>query len=643
MSWRGGRRITSPDTLPAVRGLLLLFVSVWVALVWGPANAALPVGAALAIVGSVLTQPGSADRRPAAAALTVSLSIVVAIGILAGGYPPLFIVAVVAACLVTGLLWMFGGGAGLTGVAVVVVLLASGAVPATLSATVQTVGMVLGFGVAHLLFAARWPRREELDECRAIAARYRALAGYAGALVEGRSADLPGEAARGVATSDIPSRIASTLQSLCAGDCSGCRAPGCENSLQAAAAVLAALGDEHRQAPCRAADALHRLDDLREPATTAAVCRLRGQLHQAVAARFGLDEPLSASSPRAGIARIRDQIRWSSPLLRHAVRLAVGVGGALAVARYQNMPEGVWMALTVLLVLRPVCPRLYERFVERVAGAAAGLTLATAITVIWHPGPAVIALLVIAFLATGWAVHAQGPWGITTVAAAAVAIATQPGPADGVLGHRLAATAIGAVIAVGMYLLVPEPPRAKVCRGITEVLRAQMAYAAVEVRAFVDPGAVDADTRNAARDLALMTRRVFESGGATAHLRTPDTADLLDTARHEADALALAVAVLDTQLPRHRHCPGTVLSQAGEEYATALLGTCLPWRLDAGWLLSAGEALRLEAASLNDDEGVAVLLAQLDAITRHALALSDLAERVTGHLSYAYAIGDNVH
>ena len=62
------------------------------------------------------------------------------------------------------------------------------------------------------------------------------------------------------------------------------------------------------------------------------------------------------------------------------------------------------------------------------------------------------------------------------------------------------------------------------------------------------------------------------------------------------------------------------------------------------WLLSAGEALRLEAASLNnDDEGVAVLLAQLDAITRHALALSDLAERVTGHLSYAYAIGDNVH
>ena len=162
MSRGGGRRVTSPDTLPAIRGLFLLFVSVWVAQVWGPDNAALPVGAALAVVGSVLTQPGSADRRPVAAALTVNLSIVVAIGILAGGHPLLFIGAVVAACLIAGLLWMFGGGAGLTGVAVLVVLLASGAVPATLSATVQTVGMVLGFGVAHLLFAARWTRREEL-------------------------------------------------------------------------------------------------------------------------------------------------------------------------------------------------------------------------------------------------------------------------------------------------------------------------------------------------------------------------------------------------------------------------------------------------------------------------------------------------
>lgn len=643
MSWRGGRRIASPDTLPAIRGLFLLFVSVWVALVWGPDHAALPVGAALAIVGSVLTQPGTADRRPVAAALTVSLSVVVAIGILAGGHPPLFISAVVAACLVTGLLWMFGGGAGLTGVAVVVVLLTSAAVPATLSAAVQTVGMVLGFGVAHLLFAARWTRREELAERHAIAARYRALAAYAGALVAGRSADLPGEATRDVAATDIPLRIASTLQSLCADDCSGCNSPGCVGSIRVAVDVLAALGDERRLAPSRAAEALHRLDGVLEPTTTAAVCRLRGQLHEAVAARFGLDEPLSAGGPRRAVAGTLDQIHWSSPLYRHAVRLAIGVGVAMALAWYRNMPEGVWMALTVVLVLRPVCPRVYERCIERIAGAATGLTLATAILVIWHPGPVVIAALVIAFLAAGWAVHAHGPWGITTIVAAAVAIAMAPGPADGVLGHRLAATAIGAAVAVGMYLLVPDPPRAKVCRGITEVLRSQVAYAAVEVRAFVDPGGVDAGTRNAARDVALLTRRVFESGGATAHLRTPDTADLLDAARREADALALAVALLDTQLPRHRHSPGTVLRQAGEEYATALLGICLPWRLDAGWLRSADEALRLEAASLNDDEGVAVLLAQLDAITRHALALSDLAERVTGHLSRAYAIGDNVH
>ncbi|HTY29591.1 MAG TPA: hypothetical protein VMD51_15825 [Mycobacterium sp.] len=84
------------------------------------------------------------------------------------------------------------------------------------------------------------------------------------------------------------------------------------------------------------------------------------------------------------------------------------------------------------------------------------------------------------------------------------------------------------------------------------------------------------------------------------------------------------------------------MSFPGEKYVAAPLGSGMRRRLDAGWLLSAEETLRREGAALSHDEGVAVLLTQVEAFSRHASASGDMAERLTGHLSYAYAVDDNV-
>lgn len=627
MSWRGGHRL-SAGAGPAIRGLLLLFVAIWVALTWGPAHAAVPIGAATGVIGSALSDDGAPIRRSVAAVLAAVVTATVIIAVPAGAYPPALIVVVMAVCLAAGAMWTLGGGAGFVGVGLATIAVTAGAVPHTLAATTTTAGLVLGFAAAQVLLIPRWRHRDH--RCAAAGAsaeEYRQVADAARTLLTGGP---PADPA--VTGSGLPHRIATTLRTIGADN-------GDRRSLGAAADVLTALGQDGRQAPGHAAEALRRLDDIRVPKATAAAWRLRGQLHEAVAARFGVDEPW-ARLHRRTLAIIRNETRWSSPVFRHSLRLAIGVGAALALVSVRHLPEGLWAPLTTLMVLRPGCARLYLRSLERIAGVAAGLTIATVITVWWHPAPPVVSLLAIAFLAAGWAVRARGPWAVSMVIVAALAAATQStGSVGEVLGDRLWAAAIGAAIAVWMYALLPDPPRARLYRGITEVLRAHLPYAAIAVRGFAGPAA-DTTESDAARRDAAAAWRAFDSVAAETRVTNRTTAALLDTARREATALAVAIAALDSAAVRLM--PADLLADAAEEYVTALVGGGVPWRLDAAWLHSADEGLRLEGATLAGED-VATALAQIQAITRHALALGEMAERVTGRLSYAYAVGDDVH
>ncbi|WP_328356594.1 FUSC family protein [Mycobacterium sp. NBC_00419] len=543
-------------------------------------------------------------------------------------------------CLAAGLMWTLGGGAGLVGVGLVVVVLTAGTVEASAPATIATGAMVFGFGLAHLLLVPRWRPHERATE-RAAAAHYRAVADFARAVIAAPgtlpAAPDPGPAARG----GLADRIVATLRVMSVSACPDC--PDCLMSLRAAVDVLTALGDPRRQGCAHAVEALSALDSVALSNATAASCRLRGQLHQAVATRFGVDDPRARRQPRV-LDMLRREIRWSSPVFRHAVRLAIGVGAALVLISVRVVPEGVWIPLITLVVLRPGCPRTYMRSLERIAGAAVGLTAATAITVLWHPIPPLIALLAVVFLAAGWAVRARGPWGISTVVVGALAILMQaPTAAADLLGHRLFAAALGAAIAVWMYALLPDPAKAKLYRGISEMLRAHLEYAAAHVSAFVSAAPGMTAERDELRRRATAARRVFDNAADSTRVTTAETAELLDTARREAAALAVAIAVLDSDVTSGGDGLAGMLGAAADEYVTALVGAGVPWRLDAAWLGCAAEGLRLEGAALAGDDRVARFLTQIEAITRHALTLGQLAERVTGHLSYAYAVGDDVH
>ena len=124
-------------------------------------------------------------------------------------------------------------------------------------------------------------------------------------------------------------------------------------------------------------------------AAASAVSTLGGQLRAAVESTEpggseGRAEPGRFRVPgqerlRDPLASIRANLTLSSPVLRHAIRLAVVVGGSDLVTRMADVNRGYWVALTALVVLRPDFAATFQRSVMRVLGTLVGLLLATAL------------------------------------------------------------------------------------------------------------------------------------------------------------------------------------------------------------------------------------------------------------------------
>lgn len=325
---------------------------------------------------------------------------------------------------------------------------------------------------------------------------------------------------------------------------------------------------------------------------------LRSHVRTAVAAACG-------SRPRR---RVRSQIRWASATFRHALRLAAGCGAALLLLAIRDVPEGIWIPLTVALVLRPGPAQNALRYAERISGAAAGVVVASAISFVWSLSPevssiAVALCLVVAFLSNGWP-----RIGAVSSAIAFAMDASQTLDAA-MFSDRVYALGIGAAIAVWMFVLLPDHVSAKASYRVGELLRAELAFAATKINAYVRPASSAGPTRRAAHDRAMAASTAFDRYAASF-----DSA-----ARTDAHALSVAVAALDTERPRSSDeiCPPLIA--AADEYVAALRGCQTPchpeWHLDVRRLDAADVALR--SATGNDQ----ALGTYVGAITKHARSI----------------------
>ena len=246
-----------------------------------------------------------------------------------------------------------------------------------------------------------------------------------------------------------------------------------------------------------------------------------------------------------------------SSACHHAIRLAVAAALASTVARALGLPHDYWVPLTVLWLLRPDFGSTFTRGVQRYVGTTAGAVLATLFAATVHPGPYALSTLATAlsvgifcFMLANYAVAGACTTGWVVLVSALAGIPELRAAADRVLD-----TSLGAVIALGCYLLWPTWERAEVGDVVADVIDAARRYAAVVLDSWLNPEKGDRDAiercRTDARVIrtnaeATLTRSIAEPANSPAGLDPDVAAGLLSAMRRFCDGPLALEQSLDT-------------------------------------------------------------------------------------------------
>lgn len=606
-----------PDGTDVARGVLGVLATVVVALTIGAPRAALSAGGASAIAGAIGLMHGPRGRVPLILGVSFTMGAATLAGSLAALYTVAFVCLVVLWSFGAGMLWAVGPSAGLIAAAGSALLVGAAAVPLSIAGTVGAAGLSVAGGLVQALLVAVWPGRRWRVQREAMADAYGAVATHAHALAEDPHAVLdpaPLIALREAFTLTdrqagrrptafrslygLPERIWPSLTAL-----ADAGALGTPTEYATARAWLHTAGDilghfaSGRPAGLRDADRLlHALVSSTDPASSFAWATqpVAHQLAQALdLAVLGsvppgeqaqrLERPGPASRLRSAADAVKGQLAPSSPVLRHALRLAGATGAGVALARATGMQHGYWIALTTLMVMRPQTAHTVERCLARMAGNAAGVLLPAAVTLIWHPGTAVNAVLAVLFIGCAYLVAESGYVAVSASLAAAIVFLTSATGAveTDAVATRLAATAIGGALAVAAHLMLPDTADAQLGQRVDEAIAAHRVYLAAALTLFTHPGReTTANVRSAGRrallarsELAAFAHR--KDLGATARSRATEVRDVLDP-------LHTACSVLESHQPSGAAAPPLPEAQ---ELAAALLE-----RLQQPGIVSPGRA-----------------------------------------------------
>ncbi len=95
------------------------------------------------------------------------------------------------------------------------------------------------------------------------------------------------------------------------------------------------------------------------------------------------------------LASMRRELHHGSPVLRHAIRVAVVAVSGYFVGEAVPLGHGYWAPMTAVMVMRPEFSQTYSRAAGRFGGTLIGVGLATAIVQTAHPGARLSALLAV--------------------------------------------------------------------------------------------------------------------------------------------------------------------------------------------------------------------------------------------------------
>jgi uncharacterized membrane protein YccC len=164
---------------------------------------------------------------------------------------------------------------------------------------------------------------------------------------------------------------------------------------------------------------------------------------------------------RSALATLRANLTWQSSACQHAIRLAVCLALADALARIAGLPRGYWVPLTVAIILRPDFATTFSRSVARLLGTGLGLLIATGL-VHWLFGGMWERIVLVGVLA--FAVRLIGPanFGLAAVpltGLVVVLLSLAGAPPEEAIIDRGIDTALGGALALAAFLLWPTGNR----------------------------------------------------------------------------------------------------------------------------------------------------------------------------------------
>jgi hypothetical protein len=639
------------------RSLLGVLAVAVIAAYLGIPGAAVAAGGAAALAGATALQDSPRSRIPLVVAVSIEMALAVAVGGLTAPWTPLFLVAVAAWCLLAGMQWALSANAGMLGSAAVVLLVTAAPTAGSPSAALASAGLALLGGLAQAALIAVWPQRRWRDQSEALTQAYRALGTDARRLATEPGAQIDrmplirlretfvlseAQALHRPPTYrgwyGLPERIAVTLTAL---GREGPRNPAAADTLRAAADLLELIaGRGHRREVGPALTRLGAAADATGGTTAVVAHRLNRQLSEAVQLRFGQFDPEQVAPLRRPglphswavvVSLLRAQWHWRSPILRHAVRLATAVAAGVVIARVSGAEQAHWVAVTVLMVLRPETAHTYTRCVGRITGTAIGVVAASTVTALLHPaGPLSVALAVIC-LAIAYLGAEFGYFAVSAALAAAIVFLLDVnGAADaGTVEQRWLATIVGGALAVIVHVALPDNALVRLRQRAGELLKTEIDYAAAVIKAFVHDVDHLAETLSTAWQRAASARTAFEAAVGATRTENPAIRRWLRPYRAALNAITTSCATLESTLPAH---PSPTLNReftsAIDGYVKALMGNpatpAAPWRVDTEQLNAAAVAVRDAAPLLGADDGPArVLVGELATITRVLVDIAD--------------------
>ncbi|MFE5851919.1 FUSC family protein [Streptomyces sp. NPDC056500] len=508
----------------------------------GAVGLALVVGTALALFGPVVavssafgafqaaiaTLQRSWRPRPVLALISGgTLAVSTFIGYLVGFQLPLFVALLFLWTFAAGLAWAIGPTTGIIAASNVAIMLVTVTLPTSVATAAGHAAMIAVGGLVQAALIVLFPVRRWGAQRDALADALAAEADYArrlrhdptasfdpGPLMVARSAAAvtPREARRRPAelhgTRAVAERIRPVLASL-ADPAVGASPEGPERErvrdvLAAAAALLDAAARAVRygvpvRMPAGAMAALKTPDTvtvLSGPPRRAAL-RLVALLDDVVEEAEGdgteegpiYDRPSLLSLLPGALRSVRGELRWSSPVLRHAIRVSVVVCAGYVLGAALSLGHGYWAPMTSVMVMRPDFSQTYSRSVARFGGTLVGVGLATAVEQVAHPGVAISCALAILCAFGMYLVMRTGyvASNICTSAYVVFLLGMAGEEAGQTVPERVLLTLLGGLLAMLAYALYPawETPRLR--NRLADWLMADCRYAAAVVDHYANP------------------------------------------------------------------------------------------------------------------------------------------------------------